>query len=745
MPMELKNRTATFLFMIAIFTGSFLLFSIQPLLAKAILPQLGGAPSVWNVCMMTYQILLLAGYFYAYTAQRWKRFQPFVQGVFLLAALISLPIGIKSIDFSTSSPSAGLVLALLCGAGLPFFLLSAMSPLLQVWFSRLKPNPYFLYSISNLGSLTALVSYPFLIEPFFSVVKQKNLWSVLFVLYAVLLCACYVSSRKTAEEKEAQASSSGERPPLKRLAYWVLLAFVPSSLMLGVTTHISMDVSPTPLFWIAPLAIYLMTYILAFSRFNKNILSVVLSLQSMAVILFLSLYVLSFVSDRLVIVHLVIFFIMAQVCHSTLAENKPAASQLTLFYLMVAVGGALGGIFNGLLAPVIFNDYYEYIVVFILALLLRPGKIISGRSMQEIWRDFAYPLAVFFLAFGLYAMAYKAGTFNKTYEEVAVFLLIGGLLPPIKNYPVRYAMMAIVLVFFGSYVFAPKNIHSVFRSKIFQERNFFGVVRVVENKGISGKDILLYNGTIIHGMQFQQRELRNIPRLYYSTVTGLASTFKIFENQSADWRVGVVGLGIGATAFYAKPTQNWVFFEIDETVAKLSEGLFPVFTFLETFTPDAEIVIGDGRVSLSKETKPFNLITLDAFSSDAIPTHLLTKEAVETYMQHLTPEGILLVHITNKYLSLNGVLSAIADDLGLYGAEYVSMYTLENIPVSWVAISRSKETINTLKAGDEAWTDLPSASKKFLWTDDYANILSAFKKKGYTHRRLKVIQHEGAK
>lgn len=297
-----------------------------------------------------------------------------------------------------------------------------------------------------------------------------------------------------------------------------------------------------------------------------------------------------------------------------------------------------------------------------------------------------------------------------------------------RAYPLRYALMGAALVFFGSYVFAPRNPHSFFNARLLQERSFFGVTRVIRHESPLGTQKILFHGRTLHGLQFVSPKLRKIPQTYYAPSSGAGSVFRAFDSESAGWRVGVVGLGTGALSAYALPGQKWTYFEIDSGVAKLSRGMAPVFTYVRDHTPDAEIKIGDGRVLLAREKQPFNLIVLDAFSSDAVPTHLMTREAVALYLKRLTPDGILLFHISNRLLDLDRVLSAAARELGLYGALYISDNPPYGTKTYWAVLTPSAQTLETLRHADAGWRDLPEPRLKNLWTDDYANVTGVVRK-----------------
>lgn len=725
--MALRQNALFFFFSAVLFAGAFLLFSVQPMTAKVLLPQLGGSPSVWNVCMLAYQTLLLAGYACAVFVQKSGRPLIFPQILLICAALAVLPVGTAAFFPSVEHPSRDLLRFLISDVGLPFFALSALSPLLQVRYVRSGgKNPYALYAFSNAGSLFALLAYPLLIEPSVSLKAQQSLWSAGFAVYAVCACLCLFASRKAASSENADKEEKVS-VPFSKAAFWVAAAFVPSSLMLGVTTYITVDMPPSPLLWSAPLALYLTAFILAFSKWNKAVLSVFLRLRPPAVIVFITMYVLSFLSHRMALPHLAVSYVMMQVCLSVLAESKPKSGALSLFYLCVAAGGALGGVFNGAVAPVIFDSYVEYGLMFLAALLFSPRRAGETRSAQDVWRDFALPLGIFFLSFGLLAFAHLSGYFNERIAGIIVILMIGGLMSATARDPLRCALTGGVLILFGSYVYSPQNPYSVFHAKLLQERNFFGVTHVRKEHSSKGVRTVLFSGTTLHGLQYASPDKKRVPQLYYAPSTGAGSALRLAARRG-DKNVAVIGMGAAALSAYAAKDQKWTYFEIDPLIASLNKGRHPLFSYFRDFTPDAEVKIGDGRVLLSREKGKFDVIVSDAFSSDSVPTHLLTKEALKTFSERLTPDGLILFHASNRLLDLPAVLSAGAKASGLKGLEHVSPNPEDGSPVVWVALTPSAKTAEALKRASELWKPLPEADAGLLWTDDYADVRAAVKR-----------------
>jgi hypothetical protein len=717
---------ASLLFSAALFVSALLLFSVQPLIAKMLLPYLGGSPAVWNTCMVFFQVMLLAGYLYAHVLPRkiGDRKHAIFHLVLLLTAALLLPIGVpeKAIALlpSASSAPVWLLTTLLTTVGLPFFILSTNAPLLQSWFShtsdRRARDPYFLYAASNFGSLLALLSYPLLLEPNLKLRDQSLLWMGCYVLGLVLIFICaivFLTGKATpvpAQETEPVESSV----PLSwtRRLRWLALAFVPSSLMLGVTTYLSTDLTPVPLLWVVPLSIYLLTFILQFSRRQANIRlwgRFLLPLLTLPVVISL----VCGISQPLwffLPAHLAFFFAAAMVCHGQLANDRPGSQHLTEFYLWLSIGGALGGLFNAILAPLLFNSVAEYPLMIVLGCLMRPWKT---EDLNR--RDFVGPVAILVLLCVILLMLQRFEAPSRSYlilftasVLVAYFLV---------ERPVRFGL-AIFAVLVGGALYTPelgKTLHA--------ERNFFGVLRVMMDG--HGTVHYLMHGTTQHGRQFIDQSRRCEPLSYYHRAGPFGSITSVLTKQQPA-RVAVVGLGAGATASYATTGQEWTFYEIDPAVVEIARDP-RYFSYIGGCANGAiNFVLGDGRLRLKEAPEGYySLIALDAFSSDAIPLHLLTREAVGLYRSKLANGGLLTFHISNRHLDLSPVLGSAARSYGLTALIMRDgAASAEGKDASiWVVLARRPEDLKPLTV-DTRWQSLGAPDDFRPWTDDFSNIFS---------------------
>lgn len=725
-----KSRLTIALFAGTLFVSATLMFVLQPLFGKLLLPLLGGSPAVWNTCMVFYQTLLFLGYLYAHVLS--TRFatnkQVLIHAAVLGLSLIALPVALpENIAPPTdSNPTFWLCWTLFLAIGLPFFVLSTTSTLLQKWFSGLQhessDDPYFLYVASNTGSLLALLSYPFVIEPSLGLAQQQLVWSVGYALLVALIgsCAFFLWRSHATVETLAETEDLSKTQQL----HWLALAFVPSSLLLGLTNFISTDIASVPLLWVIPLAVYLLSFIIVFSRWNDKTHPWMVRLQPIVFIPFLAY---AFVNPAdlpywvYLILHVLAFFFAVMVCHGELAKSRPATQHLTRFYLIMSFAGMLGGMFNTFVAPFVFNGIYEYPIMIVAALLLRP------QSESKKWL-LAIP-AVLFIA-GLIAY-FSVNDLLQYFDECALTLIAVSILVFfIRKQALSYALTV------GVVMFLALNLHGLSSHTLFQERTFFGVMSVRESVLTDENDKPetyheLYHGTTKHGAQRLPEALAKIPLTYYSQPGPMGQLFKTFDAQNKDWNIGIVGLGAGALACYAKPTQHWTLYEIDPLVVQLASDK-NYFTYLSRCLPNAKMSVGDARLSLEKEAdSSFDLLVLDAFSSDAVPTHLLTKEALELYFKKLKPNGILAFHITNRHLALKKVLSVNVEQAHL-SALIQEFKAPEAMPLvvdtDWVAIARTPETLEPLKLamlGD--WQTMPLYFELSPWTDDYTNIVKIWK------------------
>jgi SAM-dependent methyltransferase len=732
------------LFAVTVFVNAALLFGVEPMIAKMILPKLGGTPAVWNTCLVFFQAVLLAGYAAAHGLTRWLGLRPQVVLTLVLQGLVFLvlPIHIaapfmRSVPHE-SHPIPWLLGLLLAMAGLPFFVLAATGPLLQKWFAGTNhpaaADPYFLYGASNLGSMLALLSYPCLVEPKFRLEEQTSWWAVGFGLLLVLTLGCgFWSPRSPAVSVGGYSpppSGPGEpeRLAIRRRAKWVALAFVPSSLMLGVTTYLSTDIATIPLLWVIPLALYLLTFILAFARWQlipHRLMRRTLPLG----ILLLTICLLS--EDMqppiwlLIPLHLLTFFGAGLFCHGELARDRPGPAHLTEFYLWLAVGGVLGGLFNALVAPLVFNRIVEYPLALVLLCLLRPGPPKARLGRWSRWLDWGLPLALGGLTAGLIV---RLPSQSLEPLQLRLGLMFG--LPAVLCYtfvdrPRRFALGVTALLVAGLLYTGAHG------RPLYTERSFFGVLRVTLDP--TGTFRQLVHGNTVHGRQRIDEEGPPVPRSYYHRDGPIGRLFAVLPRmnpQFAEARIGVVGLGVGSLAAYAEPGQQWTFYEIDPAVKRLASNP-AYFTFLQKCRAEKlDVVLGDARLRLEDAPEHhYDLFILDAFSSDAVPVHLLTREAMRLYRDKLAPGGLLAFHISNRYLDLKPVLGNLAAD-----AEW-SCRVREDLggvdkdsgkdPSVWVVMANSKNALEPLSKA--LWEPLPGHPGVEVWKDDFSNLLGIFK------------------
>lgn len=748
----------TSIYTLTIFTSAFLLFLIQPMISKLLLPHLGGSPAVWNTSMMFFQVLLLLGYGYAHLSGKWlgTKKQVWLHLGLLAISLAWLPIAATTdLGFeSVEHPITWMVASLFFSVGFPFFVLAANAPLLQLWLSRTNhkdaQNPYFLYSASNVGSLIALLGYPFIVEPLLTLDQQTLYWSFAFVGFILLIVACSHLMKKNLAEPILSAQSASEKiaPVTSRnRMYWTALAFFPSSLLLGVTTYITTDIASMPLFWVIPLALYLLTFILAFSKkqllteraFDAQVIIVPFVVMALA-------FGIHYIS-QVMILHLFAFFYIALGCHGLLAQNKPHARHLTEFYLWVSFGGMLGGVFNSLIAPVIFEKPIEYPAILLLSLLMRPwGATDARRKKREMFLDLMIPINfALFLLLSFFAYSKLATDAPETLasinawvasllsEEdakmftvsivplliVGMFVIYLGLSALSKNRPLRFALITaslLIVVQYTGYSSSGRTMPDV----IYQERNFFGINRVMKNAEANA--MMIMHGTTLHGMQSFDPEIRLKPVSYYGPLT---EVYAQVEKSHSNKPVAVLGLGSGTTACIGKKGQQFDFFEIDPAVVSIAKNP-EYFTYLKDCGTKISVIMGDGRLSLAKANDAYyGLIIIDVFSSDAIPVHLLTREALLIYKNKLAENGIMAFNVSNRHLNLYPVMAALAKDIGVKAMYIDNMSPKEKLhtPSKWVIMAREDSDFNQIKKLNPEWKDLTTEDSVDVWTDHYSNIL----------------------
>jgi hypothetical protein len=810
-----------------LFVSAALLFLVQPMIGKMMLPLLGGTPAVWNTCMVFFQAALLLGYAYAHAVPRWLgvRRQALLHLGLLLLPLVQLfvfrfQIARSLLPAGEGNPVPYVLAILVVSVGLPFFAVSTSAPLLQKWFAATghpaAGDPYFLYGASNLGSMLALALYPLLVEPNLRLADQTWLWTVGYGVLVALTAWCALLLWRS-PEKVSGGVVSGEwskaqglqplglaathHSPLtthhsptgwQRL-HWVGLAFVPSSLLLGVTTYITTDVAAIPLLWVLPLALYLLSFILVFSRLPAGVHQAAVLLMPWVVLLLLFLIVAHVARLNItasILLHCAVLFVVAMVCHGELALRRPAAEHLTEFYLLMSAGGVLGGLFNALLAPVVFNDLYEYVLTLILAcLLLPPGTWLTamtggperGKEMPRLSRalDFVFPLGVGLLSLGLVLLLPEKRLRGAVEGQVilAGLVLVHGL-PAVLCYlfvdrPLRFGL-AVAAFWLAGLVPAAWD-----RNLVHQERSFFGVLRV--ERDAAGSRHVLLHGTTIHGSQRvrltaeqrlvmaggavcplaatqpleavallavareQGRDLRQEPLYYYHRDGPIGQVMRAFPDPKRN--LAVIGLGTGNMAAYAQPGQRLTYYEIDAAVVRVAEDP-DYFTFLtaarERGAKIPPVVLGDARLVLERtdlaEDEKYHLIVVDAFSSDAIPTHLITREAVRLYFGKLAPGGIVAFHISNYYLNLAPVLGniAAAEKLASLVQTDAADSQTERAFTTWVLLARRDEDFGDRlhvaglpDPGNDRtrgvwYRDVERRPGVGVWSDDFSNVLGVF-------------------
>jgi len=732
-----------FFYAATLFVSAALLFLIQPLVARMILPFFGGTPAVWNTSLFFFQAALLAGYLYAHLGGvwlGWKR-QLIFHLVVVAAAAFVLPVALPKDWVAPPDASAvKLVLWVLALAvGFPFIVLSATSPLLQKWFSRTGHihawDPYFLYVASNLGSIGGLLAYPVLFEPYFRLADQSLLWFYGYILFGGLIVVCGVvllvfpfgvPGEGKATSTAGISLAPDERPADSRLTVvrrlrWAALSFVPSSLLLGASTYITTDLASVPLFWIVPLILYLLSFVLGFSRFfGAWHLFLVRRQGFFLVAAALTLLVnATHPSFILIPLHLLAFFVTALVCAGELAKDRPSTLHLTEFYLWISFGGVLGGLFNALLAPVIFLGLQEYPLGMVAAALLRP--YLKSRAHKPAARrlDLLLPAFIGMLISALIVFLQERGLFGVHINQIIIFGLAGVICLSFAARPVRFGLGLVAVMLASTFYTGP------YSDLLHSERSFFGIYRIMLDE--SERYHLLFHGTTLHGSQSIEETRRLEPLAYYHPNGPAGQVLLDLATAGFKGPVGIVGLGTGSMACYGAKGQQFTFYEIDPLVAQIAHDSH-WFTYLQDCPPKVDVVLGDARLSLAGAPDgQFGLFVLDAFSSDAIPTHLLTREAFELYLSKLAGGGMLLFHISNRHFDLEPLLARLASSLNLKALirEDVSLSESETRqgkkPSRWVVMARGMVPL-TRYADDSRWRGLKVKTDGQVWTDDYSDI-----------------------
>jgi len=665
-----------------ILLSAFLLFLVQPILAKQILPWFGGAASVWTLCMVFFQLVLLLGYAYAHWLagkMRGAR-QAWIHIGLLAASLAFLPMapGAGWKPQGDDNPMVRILLLLFATVGLPYFLLSSTSPLVQSWFARARPgaSPYRLFALSNLASMMALLGYPFVVEPWLTNRQQSLAWSAGFALFVVLCAALAWSSRRlpplAAQAGASEPIAQEPAPPRADAALWLALAATASAMLFGVTNHLSHNVSSVPLLWVVPLAIYLLTFILSFEsdrwyRRGPYLAGLVCMVALMA----------WFLADRglqykllwQIAIFAIGLFVVCMFCHGELAARRPGARHLTFFYLVVSLGGVVGGVLVGIVAPVALPGYLEVEIALVIVVVL---TAVTNRASPQ-------------------------------WIQASLVLLLGGVMCSLGW-----------------------RVHLLTKDMIRIERNYYGVLRVTQTPVRVEGEVMNYrvleHGIVIHGSQLMSPSQRRTPTTYYRPTSGIGRTLLTLRGRPL--KVGVIGLGTGTIAAYSNAEDTYAFYEINPAVARIATQLF-------TFVPDAPahkvIELGDARLTLEREPpQQFDVLAVDAFSGDSIPMHLITVEAVAEYLRHVKPDGIVAYHVSNVFLDLKPVLLAIAQRHQLEYA-YLHEKDAKGETVSdWVLLTRNKPFLSQPRIAEVTEPVTPRPDWR-VWTDDYNNLVQVFR------------------
>jgi SAM-dependent methyltransferase len=678
-----ENNANMILYALTIFVSAFLLFLVQPIIAKQILPWFGGSAAVWSTCLVFFQVALLAGYFYSdWTTRRLSaRQQALLHVALILVALCLLPIIPPGAwkPMGDEEPSVRILLLLATTIGLPYFLLATTSPLVQVWFARAYPDasPYRLFALSNLASMLALVGYPFGVEPYVTTRHQAVAWSIGFGFFAVLIaCAAWKGVLGKQVSSPGQTALTDDAPPsLMDKVVWVALAALGSVLLLGVSNHLTQNISSIPLLWVLPLALYLITFILCFDGAGWYRRMWMLPITGIAIVAMAWL-----LADRdyhfRLLLQIGVFsaglFIACMYCHGELAARKPAARYLTTFYLMVSVGGAIGSLLVGIVAPMTLPAYYE--LSFGLCALALLATFLMWTQFHWSWRLPAVGVSLFALSAAIYTV-----------------------------------------VQFGEDV-------------IVMTRNFYGTLRVKEYGPPDSqyRRRSLVHGAILHGEQYMDPPYNRSATSYYKSESGIGVALLLKEKMlSRPRRVGIIGLGAGTIAAYGDPGDVFRFYDINPAVVTIAKR---DFTYVKDSAATIEIALGDARLSMERETpQRFDVLAIDAFSSDSIPVHLITLEALEVYERHMQPDGIIAFHVSNRFLDLKPVVERIATERGWRAAWIRDSYDDGSTSSDWVLLCRDKKVLLRPEIASITQPIAPEPGWR-TWTDDFSNLRQVLKR-----------------
>ncbi|HYH00970.1 MAG TPA: hypothetical protein VD837_17715 [Terriglobales bacterium] len=753
---------------VTIFLSAFLLFQVQPVLAKYILPWFGGTPAVWTTCILFFQVLLLGGYAYSHalTTRFAARRQVIVHGAVLLISLLCMAIaavlwptpimpGPSWKPQGADLPAWHIFSLLLVSVGLPYFLLSTTGPLLQAWFAQSEQgrSPYRLYALSNFGSLLALISYPFIVEPALSLRVQGWTWSAGYVAFALglWLCGKRLNKSALAVGGSPQRGTSQTRTRLRAgtSAMWIALPACASVMLLASTNQICQEVAVVPFLWVLPLVLYLLSFIICFD--NERWYKRAIFHPALFVSILAAFYVLYDSSSPIVVqiaIYSLLLFSICMVCHGELVRIKPDASNLTAFYLMISLGGALGGLFVAVVAPYVFRGFWELYIGIFAALALTFVALVRDQNSWLKRRNpaIAFGLLVFTLllpevvriAMKLTAQeASRLSSYRLAAGLVALLMAVVFLRKKQSNLSLRHpgwvSQLAMVLLVgvVGSMLLANAKSHA--SSSLLTTRNFYGslAVTVADADSPEMRSYILRHGRILHGLQFADNEKRPKPTSYFGPRSGIGLLLtnhpQRFGAELQGLRIGIIGLGIGTMSAYGRTGDTIRYYEINPEVTRLASDPHGYFTYLRDCQAELEIIPGDARLSMEREvesgnSQQFDVLAIDAFSADTIPVHLLTREAFEIYLRQLKPGGIIAVHISNRYLDLRPVLWRQSEEFKLtFGWIHSGIELPLNSMSDWVLLTRDERMLQ-VPAIAQAIVPHTEFKRPPLWTDDYSNL-----------------------
>lgn len=749
------------LYTLCIFLSAFLVFLIQPIAGRIFLPAVGGSPAVWNNCMFFFQLLLLCGYYYAHAGFKKlnvKR-QPVFHIALLLVTLFMLPGELPDNYSVSNTPTLWLLGQLFYFFALPFFVLSSSAPIIQKWFyhtnHKRASNPFFLYAASNIGSMLALLGYPFIVEPNLKLYDQLTLWRYGFYCLALTMtvCAFFIKDNQSFATEELKTDNlTGDN---SKIFKWFTAAFLPSALMLAVTTHLTTVLAPVPLLWIAPLALYLLTFVIVFSEKFKLKVSEYARYAIILLILFLPTYFLSGGMSVLVAVgmHLFLFFLTSIACHGYLSEIKPPAEKLTDFYLWMSIGGVAGGFFTSIVAPSILVNINEYPLIIVatiafLRLSVFESDQFNPKSLFENCVEKFLALIVLVFIFEHPTHIYVAKLLEQI--NVSLYEILSSQLS--GHFSVLVSLLKIVV--FTSIVFVLNNYGRLKKFNylgflsiclvtlvmiaaehdsmlLYKARNFFGVKKVLHND--NDELIKILQGNTIHGMESTRPDWKGEPLAYYHRNGPLGDVFDMEFTKSSSFKAGIIGLGPGSMLAYARPGQEFRFYEIDPEVSEIAKNR-DFFSFLQNDEVDYKIITGDGRIKISQaQDSSYDLIIIDAFSSGFVPVHLLSVEAFEVYKQKLKPEGVIAMNISSRYLNLFPVISATASQLDMYSA-FVNDYMFDSdAPENYQRFVSDYAVISPVRhnlphkglKNNLNWFTISRPTGQAPWTDNFSSLFQA--------------------